>query len=94
MNFSDERSGVCLATCQHGQPNQSSRRSARRSIPHQRIGSLTDGPAFSLAHHRHVERWQASSLAVAALPAKPTPWDMSAETPDGVWKTIRDTSSL
>ena len=36
----------------------------------------------------------ASRLAVATLPAKPTPWDMGAETPDGVWKAIRDTSSL
>jgi hypothetical protein len=36
----------------------------------------------------------ASCLAVAALPAKPTPWDMGAETPNGVWKRIRDTSSL
>jgi len=36
----------------------------------------------------------ASRLAVAALQAKPTPWDMGAETPDGVWKNIRDTSSL
>jgi hypothetical protein len=62
--------------------------------PHQRIGHPTYGPAFSLARHRHVKRWQASRLAVAALPAKPTPWDMGAETPDGVWKTIRDTSSL
>jgi hypothetical protein len=33
-------------------------------------------------------------LAVAALPAKPTPWNMAAETPDGVWKKIRNTNSL
>jgi hypothetical protein len=94
MNFSDERSGVCLATFEHGQTDNPTRRSASRSIPHQRIGNLTSGPALGLARHRHVKRWQASSLAVAALPAKPTPWAMGAETPDGVWNSIRNTSSL
>jgi len=32
--------------------------------------------------------------AAATLPAKPTPWNMGAETPVGVRKEIRDTSSL
>jgi hypothetical protein len=62
MNFSDERSAYVLrpvnTASQTNCPDGPFLAVSQAIHPHQRIGNPTYGPAFSLAHHRHVEKWQ------------------------------------